>query len=253
MPSRSSWCAIGLLLLAGAVQADTDAIVNDRSADPILTAQYAPKLALVHSSYDFGNHLVCAWEQRSATGREYRIAVSADVALGTLTWVQHGSPPAPAGYSWLSDLWLKAPEILQSYDGTFLIVGQVRTNGAAPFTPGLASVRGHVQDENTLTWETPQLIETFGTQFGLSRYVMALTLNTDDYGTAYVGYPNLNVDQGKKGSWLRRSFDLGTNWSAPIPSGIDSSGTGAAVPTFQPATGGGLVMFWGTPDGQIHT
>jgi hypothetical protein len=65
MLRRSPWCLIGLLLLAGAVQADTDAIVNDRSADPILTAQYAPKLALVHTSF-LGNHLVCAWEQRSA-------------------------------------------------------------------------------------------------------------------------------------------------------------------------------------------
>jgi hypothetical protein len=252
MLRRSLWCPISLLLIAGAVQADTDAIVNDRNADPILTAQYAPKLALVHTSF-LGNHLVCAWEQRSATSREYRVAVSADVGFGTLTWVQHGSPPAPAGYSWLSDMWLKAPEIFQSFDGTFLIVGQVRTNGGSPFTTGLASVRGHVQDENTLTWETPQVIETFGTQVGTSRYLMAVTLNTDEYGTAYVGYVNLNTDHVMKGAWFRRSFDLGTNWSAPLPSGIDSSGAGFAVPTFQPSNGGGLVMFWGTPDGQIHT
>ena len=157
-----------LLPLAVALPAalHADAIVNDRGLDPIGTAQYRPMLALVTGTTSHVGHLVCMWEQQSPGGaRQYRLAVSADVhATPELSWVQQGLVPGVTGYDWLEDLKLGSGGLNQPQAGSSLIVGQIRSQGAAPRTYGIASIRGHVANENTVTWETPQIIETFGSQ-----------------------------------------------------------------------------------------
>jgi hypothetical protein len=244
MLRRLPSAAILTALIAGTAHAG-DVIVNDRASDPAGTAQYTPHVAL--TTYYGSEHLVCLWEERTQTVRQYRIAVSG-IPRGAYTWVQQGSPPAPAGYQWISDMMLKAPSVNQVFDGTFLIVGQVRATGGFPATIGLASVRGHALDENTVTWETPQVIETFGTVISNQRYINALTMNNDSYYTVYVGYINLNVQNPILflGSWFRRSYDFGVTWSGPKPTGIDS--TQFSLPTFQPGFGGAVSMFWYVPD-----
>jgi FlgD Ig-like domain len=247
---RHLLCLAVFLLVPGAARGGTDVIVNDRSLDPPLTAQYGPHLGLVTTNTGDLN-LVCVWEQATGTNRSYRVAVSG--TFGSITWVQHGAPPAPAGYQWNSDVLLKAPPPYNGYQGTFVIVGQVRATTALPYVVGIASVRGHVTGPNNLTWETPQLIETFGTQAITQRYIGALTLNADNFNatTVYFGYSNVNSTHQNFSSWFRRSFDFGTTWSAPIPSGIDSSGNGAPVPTLQCGTTGELAAFWYAPNHTI--
>src|SRR5205823_5830900 len=98
--------------------------------------------------------------------------VSTVVSTGPpFSWIQHGAPPAPAGYQWHGDMQLESAPSSNDFNGTFLIFAQVLSVAGPPYTIGMASIRGHVLDENTMTWETPQLIETFGTQTGTQRYI----------------------------------------------------------------------------------
>jgi hypothetical protein len=244
--TRSTFLFLACLFLVAPAAYAGDAIVNDRIADPPGTTQYNPHVAL---TYNLGQlHLVCVWEQRSGSIRSYAVAISQNASVANYAWVQHGAPPAPAGYVWTSDVQVEAPNLNYNYDGTFLIVGQVRTPGF-PSTIGLASVRGHVEDENTLTWETPQLIETFGTSSSGSRYVTALTLAADSYTSAYVAYGNLNTTTPMIGTWYRKSDDFGTTWSAPMPSGIDTTGGAfASTPTFLPGLYD-IAMLWTQTNG----
>src|SRR5262245_9822321 len=97
MPRFLLRCLVCLLLLARSAAAGPDVPVNDRSLDATLTAQFRPSLALVQTTFG-DEHLVCTWEQVSASARSFRLAVSTSVLGGSWTWVQHGVPPAPAGY-----------------------------------------------------------------------------------------------------------------------------------------------------------
>ena len=217
-----------LLPLAVALPAalHADAIVNDRGLDPIGTAQYRPMLALVTGTTSHVGHLVCMWEQQSPGGaRQYRLAVSADVhATPELSWVQQGLVPGVTGYDWLEDLKLGSGGLNQPQAGSSLIVGQIRSQGAAPRTYGIASIRGHVANENTVTWETPQIIETFGSQSAPTIVINALSLHVaPESGVAYVNYLNGLISPLYEGWWFRRSSNLGLTWSAPMPAPGDTT------------------------------
>src|SRR5262249_2659794 len=147
--------------------------------------------------------------------REYRVGVSQIPYFPSYGWVMHGAPPAPAGYEWYSDVSVSAPTADFDLDGVFLVFGQVRTVGGSPHIIGMASIRGHALDENTLNWETPQLIESFGAQVAPGRYIDALSIDVEpNSNNVYITYLNLNVDTPYKALLFRISPDLGTTWPA---------------------------------------
>src|SRR5512145_608255 len=105
MPRFLPGCLWAVLLSVGSAAAAPDVIVNDRSLDFPLTAQFRPGLALVRTALGDQN-LVCTWEQVTASSRSFHLAVSTSVSVGSWSWVQHGVPPAPAGYQWSGDMLL---------------------------------------------------------------------------------------------------------------------------------------------------
>lgn len=213
-------CVLACLLGVSAAQADS--LVNDRSLDAFGDAQYTPHVAVINTLS--GLNLVCVWERLTVGQvRDYRIGISQNPMIPGYGWVMHGSPPAPAGYLWISDVQVVAPSIYYGLHGRFLIVGQVRTP-SSPYTFGLASVRGVVDDENTLTWDMPQLIETFGSQLVQSRYVGAVSADVEpNSDNVYLGYVRLLTDAASNSLWFRTSTDLGVTWSARSFVGNDST------------------------------
>ena len=213
---------LSVLLLILASSAFGDVIVNDRTLDPPGVAQYRPSLAVVNTLE--GNQQVCVWqEQRAGNVRDFRVAVST-ASQFAISWVQHGAPPAPTGYDWLEDV-LVASTSCTGGDGNFILVGQVRTNAAAPYTYGIGMVTGHVVDENTLTWGTPRVLITFGSQSSTSRFFDALSLASDPCaGVVYLGFLNtLPASPYVYTAWLLRSTNLGTSWDAPKSVGNDTT------------------------------
>src|SRR5215831_6839816 len=251
---RSLWfSALFFVILAPVGHADV--IVNDRAPDPPGVAQYRPSLAVVHTLQ--GNQQVCVWqEQRAGNVHDFRVAISTASQFPT-SWVQHGAPPAPAGYDWLEDLRVGSTSCTGG-DGNFIVVGQVRTNAASPFTFGIGMVTGHVVDENNLTWGTPRVLITFGSQASTGHYVNGISLATIPCSqVVYVAFMNLLITSPYQNSgWFLRSADNGTTWDAPKWVGNDSSQVSGPFTVQVGAYAGRVTFLWESYDGtnsQIHS
>src|SRR5262249_38237782 len=174
--------------------------------------------------------------------------------LGLGPVVDQGSPPAPAGYEWFGDPIVRAPSAPATGDGTFYLFGQIRSSGAEPWTYGLGFERGRAGAGAFISWDPPQILETFGTHSVNQRYVDALSMDVTPGTTLlHIGYINTLPNFGiNKSTWHRRSLDGGATWGAPLPVGNDSS-TAAGTPLIRcgPAANE-LTIFWHQFLGTTH-
>ncbi len=212
---------LALIGLGMAAAAAADVRVNDPTGNPVGSVQNGPSVCKAYSGSG-GNQLVVTWFN-ATYGAGTTTASYAVSHLQPLSFVQHGTLPAPTGWHWWADVSARAPQWDVMEDGTFYVAGQVQADNS-PRDVGLGFVRGHAEDPAHVTFDPPQLLQNFGLPVTfVYTGLVALGVHPES-GVVYVlCAPALPGVAEPRGLYLWRTFDSGATWEAPVLVSPDST------------------------------